>query len=101
VQALANGPRDLRRSAPARRQAVQPHQHPAQAVENAAALGALPGVPLQARSRPRRKVAIEVGRHVGWSPPVIPPEARAVENAVHSQSDPPKIERGSHSPSRA
>ena len=97
MQSLANGLRYLRRSVAARRQTLQSHQHPAQAVEDAAALRALPCVPLQAHSRPRREVAIEVRGHVAWSPPVVSPEARAMKDAVHMRSDPFGIEIGSHS----
>jgi hypothetical protein len=65
------------------REPLQPAEHTPQAVQNAAALGAFPGVTLKARARARSKLIIDVSGHVAWCPPVVALEPRAMQNVAH------------------
>ena len=82
------------------RNALQPAQHAAQAVENAPALGALSSVPLQTCACPRRQLIIEVGRHLARDPPVIPPEAHPTQHVPHPKLDPRTMREDSHTTGR-
>jgi hypothetical protein len=66
------------------RERVQQAEHAAQAVQNPAALGAFPGVTLEAHACPRSKLLVEVRGHVVWGPPVVALEPRAMQNVAHS-----------------
>ena len=73
----------MRAAAPRRRgQALKRRHHLAQAYEQPAAFVALPNVALYARAR--NQLPIDVLGHVHGRPSVIPPETRAIDEAVHT-----------------
>jgi hypothetical protein len=61
---------------------MQRIQHSAQTGEQPAALFALADVALYPLTPIRAELSVEIGRHVVWRPPMIPPEARAVQVVV-------------------